>query len=268
MTTPKRHHYIPELILKRFADAKGLLQCCRRNGTKPEFFESSPKNAFVEKRLYSKIDSSGNHDASVEKDLSSIESDASTVISKIVSCALDRNRPRLSRDERSKLALFRCHHQRRVPMNRQLIEVSKTRWLEEIPHAYENYVGRPVTDEERARIISPEYWEQFRQSAFTKFVGAEPPDHLLNFLTDCPIQFGVIAHPKKSFVIGDWIEIDEWFPVHRSVAFKYGDGPGALIEFAETTEIRRINEHTVRNCQSFAGPSKKLVRSLANYGKS
>ena len=268
MSEPKRHHYIPELILKRFTDAKGHLHCCRRNDAKPEYFQTSPKNACVKTHLYTKVDASGSHDASVEKHLSRIESDVANVIEKIVSCALDLKNPKLSADERTKLARFRIHQLRRVPRNRQLVGGSKDGWPEEIRDAFEEFAGRKVTDEEGDRIATPEYREQFRQHAFASFSGEEPWEPLLSLWTSCPIQFGVITQQTKRFVIGDWIEVDNWFPVEQRVAFRYGGDSSGLIEFGEVQEICRINEQTVQQSQTIAGPSKQLVLSVAGLTKS
>ena len=72
---PKRHHYIPIMLLKHFTGNDGQLHCCRQNGAEPNFWKALPQNAFVVKHLYTKHDSFWNPDTSVEKDLGAIESD-------------------------------------------------------------------------------------------------------------------------------------------------------------------------------------------------
>ena len=85
---------------------------CWRGGAETRFWKALPKNSFVVGHLYTKRDESGNSDTSVEADLGDIESAASPVIDRIVSCALDGNCPRLTASERETLVRFIDHQHR------------------------------------------------------------------------------------------------------------------------------------------------------------
>ena len=265
MNHPKRHHYIPVMILKRFTDDDGRLWACRRDGEESEIQLVFPKNAFVEGHLYTKRDSSGNPDMSVEATLSGIEDAASPVIDRIVCCALEGDWPRLSADERGTLGRFFVHQQRRPPQNRELVETSLQRELESLPDAFERARGRPLSDDALTLLKDPEYQKVQEQNAFASFAGATPREDILQFITQCRIQFGVIRIERKSFVIGSQIGPADWFPVHQKVAFRLvvRNGPDELIEFRDMADVRRINKETVRGSLAFAGPSEQLVRSLA-----
>ena len=265
MSQPKRQHYIPKMLLKRFADDNGLLCVCRRDEEKLEFRTVSPKNAFVVRHLYTNRDGFGNPDTSVEADLGDIESAASPVIDRIVNCSLDGNCPRLSADEREKLVRFIIHQHRRIPENLPLVKESLNIPMTEIPDAFAKAAGRPATKEERAQIEAPEFRKMQSQNAFSSFAGVPPRPEVLQLYAGYPIHFGVIRIARKNFVIGSRIGTADWFPVHRQVALRLvaENGPDGLTEFQDMAEVRRINEQTVRGSLAFAGASEQLVRSLA-----
>lgn len=265
MNQPKRHHYVPEMLLNRFTDDEDWLYCCWRGGAKTRFWKALPKNAFVERHLYTKRDGSGNRDTSVEADLGDIESATSPVIDKIVSCALEGDCPRLTAGEREILVRLIIHQHRRIPENLPLVKESLDLRMTEIPDAFAKATGRPATTEELAEIKDPEFRELQSQNAFASFAGVPPVPKVLQFYTRCLIQFGVIRIARKNFVIGSRIGPADWFPVHRQVALRLvaGNGPDGLTEFQDMTEVRRINEQTVKDSLALAGPSQQLVRSLA-----
>ena len=265
MNHPKRQHFIAVMLLNGFTDGKGQLHCCRWEEAKPRFWKARPRNAFVEGHLYTKRDSSGIPDMSVEVHLAEVESAASPVIEKIVNHSLQGRCPCLAAKEREALILFFIHHHRRTPENRPLVEESLDGRLAEIPAVFERDVGRPSTEEERAQVRSPEFRKRVMQNAFPNFAGVPPQPEALRIYERCQIQFAVIRNARKSFVIGSLIGPAYWFPLHKHLAIKFvkSNGPDRLFAFDDVAEIPRINERTVNGSMPFAGASEQLVRSLA-----
>ena len=259
MNQPKRHHYIPVMLLNRFTDDDGGLWLCRRAGKETKIQLVSPKNAFVEGHLYTKRDGSGNPDMSVEAGLSAVEGDASPVIDRIVDHSLAGHCPCLSALDRQNLVQFMICLRRRDPGNRQWVEKTLDPLMAEFLDRFEIDAGRSATEAERSQI------KEVHQNAFASFAGARPRDDIVSAYSRFPILFGVIRLPRRSFVVGNQIGPPNWFPVHRQVALRLEirNGPDELIDFTEMADVGRINEQTARHSMTFAGPSERLVRSLA-----
>ena len=204
---------------------------------------------------------------SIELGLSKIESEVSQVIDKIVDLSLRGHLPGLSAEEKQHLIRFIFCQCKRMPENRDLINEKVTRWLKEIPRAFEREVGRAVTPDELAQIETQEYQERMRHNAFSTFVGTPLADSTLKLVANCTFSYGVIRRQKKSFVIGVWDNMSDWLPVHQRVAIRFGHPNQhprrGLFEFTDTAEVRRINEGIARNSSTFGGASERLVRSLS-----
>ena len=266
MNQPRRHHYIPDMLLTRFTVDDGRLWLCRKDGDKSKIFKTGTKKAFTVNHLYRKHDLSGNPDLSVEEALGVVEGDAAAVIDKIISCSLDGHCPRLTADERETLIRFIDHHHRRTLENHPLVDKDmENNWPAILLAAFESEYGRPPTEEERAQIEDPELRKTASQSMKANLAGLPMRTRNLKLYAQCPIRFRVIRNRKKSFVIGSRIEPGDWFPVHRKVAFRLvaGNGPDELTEIRDMADVRRINEQTVRDSLAFGGASEQLVRSLA-----
>ena len=83
MNVPKRQHYVPQMLLRRFTDEDGFLYWC--NGSKIQ--KSRPKQVFFENHLYTKYNDDGEVDVSVENHLSIMEGSNSPIIEKIINSA-------------------------------------------------------------------------------------------------------------------------------------------------------------------------------------
>ena len=265
MSPPKRHHYVPNMILRNFTNDGGQLHCWRRAGTKNKIWKAPPENAFVVGHLYTKRDEFGNPDMSIEKDLSVVEGNAAAVIDKVINCSLNGNCPRLSPSERERLGRFIDHQHRRTPEIHALIDNDLENWEADLLASFEREYGRLPTEEERAEIEDPELRRRMKQKMIADLAGLPPEDDVLKLYAERPIEFRVIRNERKSFVIGSRSEPGKWFPVHKQVVFRLvaEDGPDSLTEIHDMAVVRRINKETVRDSLAFAGPSEQLVQSLA-----
>lgn len=82
--SPKRHHFIPQFILRNFADQEGKLHCYDKE--REGFFSTSPANVFSRKHLYTK-DEGGTKLTHVENGLSQIEGAFNEKIKQIIEAA-------------------------------------------------------------------------------------------------------------------------------------------------------------------------------------
>ena len=267
MNNPKRQHYIPQMILKRFADDEGRLYCCDRTLKEPHIWRTKPKNVFLETRLYTQYDDSGNADESIEGDFSKLEGAVSPIVDKIIDWSLKGQASRLGTSEKDLWLRFLVHQRRRTPDVRPLVKENIETLITEIPDAYEAHAGRHLTPEEHAQIEQPDFLETAKRNAFPGFAAATPRDDVLKMLRNTSILTLAVKNPKKNLVIGSR-SIDgfhDWFPVHKNVAVRLASPAGSdnLTVLDDISEIRRINEGIVKQSNFFAGPSRQLVESLA-----
>ena len=267
MNKPKRQHYIPEMILKRFSDSRGWLYCCGRIGVKTRSWKTIPKNVFLETHLYTQYDDNEKSDGSIEVYFSQLEGSVSPIVDKIVNWSLRGEAPHLDADEKDLWLQFLIHQRRRMPNLRPLVNERITNIIGEIPDAYEAYIGREITPQEQSLIQSPDFLRTEQRNAFSGFAAAKPRDDILKMTQNTSIITGVIRNQKKSFVIGNHAIATflDWFPVHQKVAVRLASPVGfdELKVFDNTSDVRRINEGIARKSTILAGPSRQLVDSLA-----
>ncbi|MCH8029436.1 MAG: DUF4238 domain-containing protein [Candidatus Dadabacteria bacterium] len=106
MSTPKRHHYLPQFYLEGFCRDGYLWVFDSEN---EEYRRQTPKNTAVEKDFYTVVNKDGEKNNEIEKILSNVESWAKPVIHKIEA------REPLSQDDRDLLSLFISFIKHRVP---------------------------------------------------------------------------------------------------------------------------------------------------------
>ena len=267
MSKPKRQHYIPQMILKRFADSGGWLYCCDRTGAKPRFWKTTPKNVFLETHLYTQYDDGGEADGFIEEHFSSLESAVSPIIDKIIDWSLQGKVSRLDANEKDLWLRFLVHQRRRTPDLRPLVKEKTSGLIEEIPVAFEAYFGRNITPEEHTRVKNADFLGTAKRNAFSGFAAAKPRDDILTMLRNTSMLTGVVRNPKKNFVIGSRpiVAFHDWFPVDQKVAVRLASPAGSdeLRVLDDISEVRRISKGIVRESTIFAGPSRQLVDSLA-----
>ena len=96
---PKRHHYIPKMLLNNFLDDKDRIWIYDKNGGK--LYQGTPINTFVQRNLYRTLSfDHENYSYEAEEELSRIESHAAPVIRRIIKCARNNEYPKLSPEDR------------------------------------------------------------------------------------------------------------------------------------------------------------------------
>ena len=266
MSNPKRQHSVSKFLLKRFTDSEGLLHLYDKNNPNLGVKRISPSNAFLENHLYTRRNESGKPDFQIEKMFADLEAKAAPIITGMVKSAFNGEPPNLTDTERILLQKFLIFLRRRSPDRRDFINNFAESKIREVPTKYEEYIGRPLNQEELAISSDPNFLRHQKENSFPNFAGTKPSQKRMNFLSDSLIVIGVISRQNESFVIGSspLESFHEWVPIDKNVAVKFAPTHTRdnLFQFLDHSEIRKINERTVRQSDKFAGHSAQLTESL------
>ena len=278
MSEPQQHHYIPEMLLRRFTDKNGKLYCFRKSS--PKVFESTPEKAFKERHLYTQHDERGNKDVSTEIDLAKLEGQANEVIKKIIQVARRGELPSLTTSEKETWDEF-CHCQfLRTPERRNYFQSITPDAL----YYFESEI-RPLSDDEREKLNAPQEQHRFGNNTWVKIVGT-PDGELLEILSNKKdIGIGIILNPTRSFIIGSNAiffsappnrqtnhsdsDVGTMFPISHDLIVATGGihGEAGLVEMNDILGIRQINKAIFNQSDMIAGRSRELIKSLAGLRK-
>ena len=95
VTRPKRHHFIPQMMLRHFADDDGQLWFWRRDLEPGDTRKTSTQNLFVEKDLYTFVQHNGEKDVALENFFAKMEGGGSTFINNLATIVRDGEIPEL-----------------------------------------------------------------------------------------------------------------------------------------------------------------------------
>jgi hypothetical protein len=115
MGNPKRHHYVPEMLQRRFVNERGMLYYFNKKKPGKGVGETGPGNLFVKSNLHTKYEAGGVKDTSLETFYSKIEGTADTIIDRIVTSARRGQRPALSATRKEEWDQFLFFQWKRVP---------------------------------------------------------------------------------------------------------------------------------------------------------
>jgi hypothetical protein len=115
MNAPKRHHFVPQMLLNRFADADGRIAFFDKSRPENGVQVTTPKNLLVQQHLYSKTNRDGSRDGTLEAYYSELESEAHVVFTKIIEAVQQREIPNINSAEKNTWTKFLYEQWRRVP---------------------------------------------------------------------------------------------------------------------------------------------------------
>ena len=280
MSIPKRHHFVPRMLLRRFTDENGRLHFFDKRIAEKGVLSASPANLFVERHLYTQHGEDGDKDVSVETMLAGLEGPADKIIEKIISAARTGQLPNLTPSEKSSWDQYFYYQWKRVPDVHDGIVSSAEfeEWIRQFVEEFEETI-RPLTADEHSKMKDPKVLAGIRQNARVQAV-AKPGDEMVRILGDKGLLVAIIPNPKKSFVIGSHPvvkltypgrsnladpSVEVWLPLAHDVAVTPGFSrvTEKLVELNEDRHIRMINEATLKQSTAIAGRSRTLVASLA-----
>ena len=284
MSDPKRHHFVPEMHLKRFVDETGRLYWFSKRFSDKVVLPSTPTQVFSENHLYNVFDCDGARDSSVESALATVESQANWIIEKIVSAARARRPPNLTGDEKSFWDRYFCCQWIRVPDAmrasgvRELSETEMRDWVADIFREYESE-GHELTSDDLAILDDSRGLSRRFHNARAKVV-LETPEELLSVLSNKGLRVAIVPSSSRSFAIGSnpivklnppgqtylgHSDVEAWLPLAHDVAITpaLSSGEEKLIEVREGRIVRALNKATFEQSNAIAGRSRRLIESLA-----
>lgn len=274
---PKRHHYNPQLLLRRFCDEKGKLYFFDKRFSSRGILRASPRDLFVEKHLYSSINADGSRDARLENQFCELESATNLIIRKIIDASCAGKTPRLTSTEKWTWDNFVYKQWTRVPERH-------AESLEYFDEAFEKSIDeferriRPLTPAERASLQEPKVIARIKQNARVDSL-ASPSGLAVQALNSRGLVVVHIAQPKRSFITGSFSVIkltypdrsaltdptvEVWLPISSQTAICSAGSAGEerLIQSVEDRHIKAINEAIFKQSTVIASHSLKLIQSL------
>ena len=117
---PRRHHFVPEMLIRNFGDDEGFLWVGDRK--RGNCYRAKPKNVFVEGNLYSNYDYiHGTNSYEYEHTLSRIESNAKAAISGVIEQVRGGRNPQLESELNRNLMEFVIALARRTPESQERV---------------------------------------------------------------------------------------------------------------------------------------------------
>lgn len=278
MSLPRRHHFVPLLLQRRFTDANGRIFVFDKRRSEAGVFATTPGNAFVQKDLNSLELKDGSKHVGLELWYSELESEVAPIIDKIVERARAGRVPGLSDDERDVWDNFVYHQQKRAPDIFERLQLVQE-FEKELPARVAEYERevRPLTEEERAEMFSPEGKKRMIQHASVTARG-RGSEEVIATLAALGIAAALIKSPKKSFILGDHPQArmgpdgrlghpatELWMPIATDVAVSpWGPPNEEKLIAVEGDHVRRVNEIIFKHSNVVASRSEQLLRSLAD----
>lgn len=277
---PKRHHYVPCAILKRFTDTQGWLHLYSKLDREPKVRPTRVENAFCEGHLYSEEDDSGLRDPTLEEEFGRLEGVIDSLLNKFVSAAEAGALPQLTPEERSLWDLFLVLQWKRVPdLHRTVATDQEVR--ESLRRTREEYKVRfPDRTEEIDALAEPDTERRIIKNARVGSLKSVSP-RVLNALQTRGVALLRIKVPSKAFIIGsrpvvqmafrDGLSlVDEatemWLPITSTLAVGAGrrSEPEVIYDLHDSSLVRRLNLAIAAQSSAFASASVKLTTSVAN----
>jgi hypothetical protein len=277
VSLPKRHHYVPEVILKRFTDEHGWLQLySRREG---RVRRTRINNAFCEGHLYSEIDDQGRKDPRVELELSWLETVIDPILAKFENSAGTGQLPNLSPAELLTWRFFFVVQWRRVPDLHQTVATDEET-AAELHQILDDMQAR--FPERAAEIEAMRDAAEMRRTIRNARVRGVPEvsQRVMDAMQTRGVAVLSITAPTKSLVIGsrpvvqmafrDGLSlVDEatemWLPISSKVAVGVGprSEPETIYYLNNNAAIRHLNLSIARQSTEFASCSAKLTESIS-----
>ena len=269
---PKRHHFVSQMQLARFTDETGRLYSFNKRAGR--ILYGSPKNAFVERHLYSIENEDGSKDTRLEVAFSGLEGRANQIIDKIISAVRAGFAPRLTPSEKADWDLFFFMQWRRVPdMHQKVISRAEADAnLDEVFDSLRDEV--PDRIDEINELDTPATRRRLMQSSKVGAIASVSPEVMGNLARRGLAVMKVYA-PGEKFVIGslpivrfggtlDAESTEAWLPITPDIIAGIGAfGSGVrLSPIFDPQVVRKVNRATASQSTIFAGPSRAEVEEL------
>lgn len=281
MSNPKRHHFVPEMLQKRFTNEEGGLWSYDSRRPEKGVRADTPGNLMLVGHLYTFVDEKGQKDLSLEKAFSTLESLADPIVQKIADRVLAGKLPNLTSEERKVWDEFFLQQWRRVPDVHESL-MSEGQYLKALEEAMEKFsrTYRPVTPEERQHFLSPERIKHGRNNLRVRSLQRRS-EVLGNALSQRGLVFARVVNPKKSLILPSRpvvkvtsgevsVLTDErvqaWLPIAPGVAVSPGYSQiGEFLIDLPDSMVRQMNLALAVQSTQIVGRSRALITSISSF---
>ncbi|TIL32967.1 DUF4238 domain-containing protein [Mesorhizobium sp.] len=280
MSVPKRHHYVPQMILNGFTDSDGWLHWCRLRERPVTVRRARPLELFHQNHLYSTLSETGAKDPAMEHALSVLESEAVGVVQSILVPAREGRLPVLTSEQKRLWYIFFLTQWRRSPETQRanvsdaealrMVEDTLDELRQAAPHRLDEMEALATADA-KARTV---------RNVRVQTIG-QPSAEVMRVLERRGIAILRIVQPKKSFIVGSRPvvkltapnrtdlndpTVEMWLPIASDVAVGAGQGDGkiSLQDTVDERPVRQLNIAIAGQSGTIAAGSAALVKSIAN----
>lgn len=276
---PKRHHFVPQMLQRRFAGDDGRLFFADSRNRAAGALAASPANLLAETHLYTRTRPDGSRDVTLENRYSRLESAISPLLDEITSLVLKGITPIIDARTKRWLCVFIYEQWRRVPdMHNRIMPPKETEAkLHEAIDDYETRFGK-LPPEKRAEQLTPEAVAEFRQNARVTAL-MRSSKRIVDVLNAKGIFFGY-CRPRTSFILGsspvvkiavksnqlDHELTEVWLPIHPNIVVAAAGRNGhSGIKEISNRRVREFNIVVARKSSAIVGRSEALINSLKKY---
>lgn len=278
MSIPKKHHYVPQWLIKKWAQPNGkVLGIDRRDPDALRPFRQLPVNINAQNHLYSVEGSDGIKDPILETDLyAPLDEQAEKLTSLIIECLDEKVLPQLDFNARRLLWQFYIYNAvKRHP--RPIREIYHTLNDEERAHVKELAAAHLIErGHDPAKVVKDLDEYDFDNNSLAlaiQIARSDQDEKTLDQLAKLDVLF-VIAPPGKGFILPDLPfelirpgapEKLKIIPIHPKYAVVPCAPDASKVKLLAGAQVRRLNEGWYRNGVTVLSVSEQLLISLANY---
>ena len=274
MSNPKRHHYIPKMLLKHFADERGYLYSFDKESRDKSVKRRNPKTLFTERHLYSFHNSDGEKDYSTEREyLQQLEGKASPIVDKIVCTARQDELPNLTPNESDVWVEFLFTQWKRLPDLRDRSAFDQLQ-SEQNQQRYRKLKGladdEAIDLKEMEEFIQHEVWPRAITMS-SEFV----ENRILPTLRRMNLWVGIVQKEQSGLFIGsnpivkalphldlDHPDAEIWMPLAHDVAVVLRHGQPDTLFYSTDEFNQKLNERVFEQSKVIAGRSREQTKLL------
>jgi hypothetical protein len=275
MPTSFRHHYVPQMLSKRFADSDGKLWYFNTPEARHGVKHVTTKGAFWRKHYNTVTLHNGEKLACAEQGFNIVETPANDLFDYILTEVRADRFPQLSEDARGLLDIFLFYQSKRSPetIEAALADFDPALELEDFARGYKMLLGEEIAEEELQALMTPEQFKRFRD--FVRImICLDPGDYVRQIFRACSLRF-YIAPAGHAFVIGSNPVVPTpaqdgqasfiSLPIASDVLMMYGH-PLLQSGVADITVdgVKHFNEKIWAQSSALAGASEAAVKVLVD----
>lgn len=274
---PKRHHFVPRMLQKRFVDRSGWLHAYTRSQPWRDVYKSRPENLFVQGHLYSEITPEGRRSPVMERRLGVVEDAVDAILEKIIAAARAGAPPNLTTWELDVWYLFMTLQWKRVPDLHQDITTDADALEIFASVLADARAAFPQFSEKLDRMAEPPMRDRIIHNGRVSSLSIS--SDVMDALRSRGMAILHIARPAKQFVLASrpvlkltspgkthlrHPECEVWLPVAPDIAVGLGRGPGVVsLHRVGADDVRYLNLASAKQSSTICSASPDLVRSLS-----